>query len=166
MRLIRVFVAVAALALIVAACGDDDAGTATTVGGGSETTVTTTGSGGPTGDANGSIVFVITGDYEVSDEYSFVPAASSFSNGGWSATFSDGGDAIIAMNTFTGQATVTFGDGTAVVSGGETFGCTFNFTQNDSDGFAGSFLCDDLAAFTTAGASIVVDFSGTFDAHV
>ncbi|HEX5631225.1 MAG TPA: hypothetical protein VFY15_06175, partial [Acidimicrobiia bacterium] len=65
-------------------------------------------------------------------------------------------------NTIPGNFTVLFGDASAVVTGGELLGCSFELTQNDSSGFAGSFSCDNLAGFTQAGAAITVDFSGSF----
>jgi hypothetical protein len=162
MRLIRTLIAVTALGLVVAACGDDDAATTTTLGGGSNTTTaTTTGSVG--GNADGSIIFEISGGYERSGEFDIVPEASTFSNGGWSATFSgDDGEAVISVNTIPGNFAVLFGDANAVVTGGELMGCSFELTQNDASGFAGTFSCDNIAAFTQSGAAITVDFSGSF----
>lgn len=161
MRTARIAIALAALTLIVAACGDDDA-TTTTLGGGSDTTTaTTTGSIG--GSADGSIIFEISGGYERSGEFEIVPEATTFGNGGWSATFSgDDGEAVISVNTIPGNFAVLFGDGEAVVTGGELLGCSFELTQNDSSGFAGTFSCDNISAFTGAGATITVDFSGAF----
>lgn len=166
MRRMRVLAAIAALTVVTAACGDDDAATATTAGG-TGTTVggatTTQGSGSVPGGADGSIVFEITGGYERSGEFPIVPEASVFSNNGWSATFAgDDTDAIISVNLIEGNTAVIFGDGQAVITGGELLGCTFDISKNDSDGFAGTFSCNDIEGFTPAGALITVDFSGEF----
>lgn len=163
MRTARLAVVIAAFSLIAIGCGDDDGGTATTAagdGGVATTTATTAGSIG--GSADGSIVFQISGGYERSGEFPIIPEASVFSNGGWSATFSADDQTVISVNTIPGNFAVLFGDASAVVTGGELLGCSFELTQNDSSGFAGSFSCDNLAGFTQAGAAITVDFSGEF----
>jgi hypothetical protein len=168
MRTMRIFIAVAALSLIAAACGDDDAATTTapddTNGSVATTTATTAGSTG--GGANGSIIFEISGDYEASGEFPFVPAASVFSNGGWSASFAeDGSNAIIAMNTIPGSLTVSYGDSEAVVIAIELVGCTFDMDQNDSSGLVGSFECEGITGgLSQSGATITVDFRGEFSA--
>jgi hypothetical protein len=163
MRFARIALALAALSLVVAACGDDDATTTTvtTVAGGATTTPTTAGSTG--GTADGSIVFQISGGYERSGEFEMVPEASVFSNGGWSATFGgDDGESVISVNTIPGNFAVLFGDANAVVTGGELLGCSFELSQNDASGFAGTFSCDNIGAFTGTGTAITVDFSGSF----
>ena len=157
------------LLLGVVACGDDavtttaGSGGTTATTGGSDTTATTQGSGSVPGGASGSIVFRISGGYDLTDEFGFVPEASVFSNGGWSATFGgDDGEAVISVNTIPGNFAVLFGDGSAVVTGGELVGCSFELTKNDASGFAGTFACDDIPAFNAAGATMTVDFAGSF----
>lgn len=172
MRLMRILLTLAALALIAAACGDDDAATTTQPGSSGTTTATTAGtpttSGSSGSGANGSITFQIDGDYEASGEFPFVPAASTFSNGGWSATFGqDGSEAVIILNTFPGSVVVSYGDPEVVISALDGAGCSFDFDQNDAGGLVGSFTCSDAAiGFRSgSGAAITVDFSGEVSAH-
>lgn len=168
MRTMRLFIAVAALALIATACGDDDAATTTApddTNGTEATTPTTPGSSG--GGANGSVTFQISGDYEISGELPFVPLASTFNNGGWSATFAeDGSDAILVINSIPGSLTVSYGDTEVVLTAIEAAGCSFDFDQNDSNGLVGSFACSGAAiGFRQSGAMITVNFSGEVSAH-
>ncbi|HAX81719.1 MAG TPA: hypothetical protein DCY40_04030 [Actinobacteria bacterium] len=172
MRTMRLFIAVAALALIATACGDDDAATTTQPGSTGTTTATTAGtpttSGSAGGGANGSVTFQISGDYETSGEFPFVPQASAFSNGGWSATFGlAGSEAILVMNTIPGTLTVSYGDTEVVISGIEGAGCSFDLDQNDSNGLVGSFACSGagFGFISQTGAMITVDFSGEVAAH-
>ena len=172
MRTMRILIAGAALSLIAAACGDDDASTTTapddTNGSVATTTATTAGSTGSGGGENGSVTFQISGDYETSGEFPFIPLASAFSNGGWSATFGvDGSDAILVMNTIPGSLTVSYGDTEVVISAIEAAGCNFDLDQNDANGLVGSFACSSAAIGfrSQSGAMITVNFSGEFAAH-
>ena len=172
MRTMRILIAVAALSLIAVACGDDDGATTTqpdgTNGTVATTTATTAGSSGSGGGENGSVTFQISGDYETSGEFPFIPLASAFSNGGWSATFAaDGSDAIFVMNTIPGSLTVSYGDTEVVITAIEAAGCTFDLAQNDSSGLVGSFACSGAAIGfrSQTGAMITVNFSGEFAAH-
>jgi hypothetical protein len=172
MRTMRILIAVAALSLIAAACGDDDASTTTapddTNGSVGTTTATTAGSTGSGGGENGSVSFQISGDYETSGEFPFIPLASAFSNGGWSATFGvDGSDAILVMNTIPGSLTVSYGDTEVVITAIEAAGCNFDLDQNDANGLVGSFACSSAAIGfrSQSGAMITVNFSGEFAAH-
>ncbi len=163
MRTVRLAAVIAAFLLVAIACGDDDATVTTQPGGGGVATTTATTAGSIGGGSDGSIVFQISGGYERSGEFTFVPAASVFSNGGWSASFTGDDDrSILSVVTIPGTFAVSFGDASVVVTGGEFLGCSFELTQNDSSGFAGSFSCDDLDGFTQAGTAITVDFSGSF----
>jgi hypothetical protein len=170
MRTVRITVAAAAFLLIAAACGDDDGGLVTTTQAGNTggtvatTTATTAGSAG--GGANGSITFAISGDYEASGEFPFIPAASAFSNGGWSAMFSESGEAIISMNTLPGGFSIAFGDSVVVITGIESDGCTFDLSRNDSGGFAGNVECDGPIGFmVSSGAMITVHVQAEFSAQ-
>ena len=172
MRTMRILIAGAALSLIAAACGDDDASTTTapddTNGSVGTTTATTAGSSGSGGGENGSVSFQISGDYETSGEFPFIPLASAFSNGGWSATFGvDGSDAILVMNTIPGSLTVSYGDTEVVITAIEAAGCNFDLDQNDANGLVGSFACSSAAIGfrSQSGAMITVNFSGEFAAH-
>ena len=173
MRTVRILIAVAALSLIAVACGDDDGATTTTApddtnGSVATTTATTAGSFGSGGGENGSVSFEISGDYETSGEFPFIPLASAFSNGGWSATFGvDGSNAILVMNTIPGSLTVSYGDTEVVISAIEAAGCNFDLDQNDANGLVGSFACSSAAIGfrSQSGAMITVNFSGEFAAH-
>ena len=117
------------------------------------------------GGANGSFTYDLSGGYTASGELPFVPEASRFSNGGWSATFSKGGDTIVAINSIPGSEIVNYGDPqVAVPAGGDD--CTIDITQNDSSGLVGTFDCRGLSAVKSQTAeAITVDFSGAFEAH-
>jgi hypothetical protein len=170
MRTMRILIAVAALSLIAVACGDDDGATTTQPDGSNGTVATTTAttagsSGSGSGGTEGS---EISGDYETSGEFPFIPLASAFSNGGWSATFGvDGSDAILVMNTIPGSLTVSYGDTEVVITAIEAAGCNFDLDQNDANGLVGSFACSSAAIGfrSQSGAIITVNFSGEFAAH-
>ncbi len=145
-------VVVVAFVLLAAACGSDGSTSTTTTttagtpGGGLSTTIPS--GGGPLGGGNGSITFTISGDYEMSGVFDFIPLGSVFANGGWSATFTGtSGDALIAMNTTPGSVIVSYGDSQAVVPGTEDGGCTFDFTKNDAR-LRRQFSCTDLPRAT------------------
>jgi hypothetical protein len=169
-------VVVVAFVLLAAACGSDSATSSTTAPSGNLSTTIPTGGlsttiptgGGALGGANGSVTFTVTGDYETSGEFDFIPLASVFADGGWSATFTGAsGDSIIAMNTTPGSLIVSYGDLQVVIAGTEDGGCTFDFSRNDAGGLAGTFSCPGIAAGNSqTGSPITVTFNGSFDAHV
>ena len=175
MRKLHTLIVMSAISILAVACGSSGGnsteGTPTTgqpsvTDGGAATTPAESGGVG-SGDASNSLTYVITGDYEASGELPFVPEASAFSNGGWSATFSESGnEALVVMNTIPGGVIATYGDSQVAVPGSEAEGCTFDFTQNDSGGLSGSFECTGIVtAMSQTGQQITVDFSGQFDAH-
>lgn len=185
MRHLRPFLALLAMAALIAACSTPGGGspdesngggeaTATPDGGGGEATATPGGGGGGSG-ANGSITYNISGDYEASGELPFLALGLSTwieSEGGWVANFAQesGEGAYILMNTQTSGQILTFGDGTVVIAAasGESTGydCTFNLTKNDSGGLSGSMECNDIfGSNATTGALITVDISAEWDAH-
>jgi hypothetical protein len=176
MRTVRALIALSAMSILAVSCGSSDGdttgGSTTTAqqgasGGGGATTPAEGGGGGSAGEASNSVTYVITGDYETSGELPFIPEASAFSNGGWSASFSDtSNEKIVVMNTIPGSVIANYGDAQVAVPASEADSCTFDFTQNDSSGLSGSFECTGVeTANSQTGAPITVDFSGQFDAH-
>lgn len=173
MRAVRSFVLMLVVSATTIACGSDGGssgeGTETTqpsvsVGGGGGATET---SGGGGSGANRSVTYEISGDYEASGELPFVTALSTFTNGGWVGYFGEeNGDTIVQVNSMTGTQIINFGNPEVSVPGTAATGCTIDFTQNDADGFAGSFDCQGIiAARNDTGAAVTVDFNGEFDAH-
>lgn len=166
-------------ALFVAGCSSPAASggapTATSGAGGPTATTpgeptqppATIGGGGGGGGANGSVTYQISGDYTASGELPFVPLVSSFSNGGWTATFAnENADQLIQINTIQGNLVVSFGDGKVAIVGTTVSGCTINMTKNDASGLAGDYHCTGaIAVDDTTSATINVDFSGAFEGH-
>jgi hypothetical protein len=180
MRPLRpLFLCLAISATIIAACGSpaaSGAGGPTATSGAGEATATapgeptqpppTTGGGGG-GGANGSVTYQISGDYTASGELPFVTQVSSFSNGGWTATFANESAAeLIQINTIAGTLVVAYGDATVAIAASPTTGCTVNVTKSDSTGLAGDFQCSGpIAAKSATGTQINVTFSGAFSGH-
>ena len=164
MRSLRLPLAAFVVFAVAVACSSSKGGSP---GGGSEASPPAATGGGVVGggSANGSVTYHISGDYTASGELPFVPEASRFANGGWSATFSKGGDTIVAINSIPGNEIVNYGDPqVAVPAGGDD--CTIDITQNDSAGLVGTFDCRGLStAHSQTGQPITVDFNGAFEAH-
>jgi hypothetical protein len=173
MRSLRPIFAFLAIAAIVAACGSPAASgggpTATTPPEVTQPPATNGGGGGGGGGggANGSVTYKISGDYAASGELPYVPVVSSFSNGGWTATFAnEDAEQLIQINSVGGTLVIAYGDGKVAIVGTGASGCTINVTRNDSSGLAGDFRCPGVTGVNAATtASITVDFSGAFDGH-
>lgn len=180
MRHPRPHLALLAMAAIITACsspsssGGESQGSEPSTGSQPSQAAASTGGGGG-GGANGSITYEITGDYEASGELPFLAGGISTwieSEGGWVANFAQasGGTAAILLNTATNGQILTYGDGTAIIAAtsdpNSGFDCTFNMTNNDSSGLAGSMECNDIpAANNTTGAQLTVDINAEWDAH-
>jgi hypothetical protein len=172
---------VGALGLLLAACGGDDdsssGGDGTTADAASESDAG--GDGGDGGveitDENGSITFEISGDVSASGDLPFFAIEAGGASlsmwddaqGGWVAYFGEGGDSqeVIQLNTTPGSEIINYGDGTLLVSGTSQSGCTFDFSQNDADGFKGTVDCTGLIAFD-GDEQKTANMTASFDGHM
>jgi len=176
----RSIAALFALALVASACGGDDGGSssgandtsATTSDGGSDTS-TGGGSGNTINDDHGKVNFKITGDATAEGELPFVYVEVLGMSGlsvydeaqnGWAAWFGKGGDAKQLVQMHTGTGIFSYTDGDVLVNGVKDQGCTFNYSQNDKDGFKGSVDCKGAQVLKGTGTG-KADIKATFEGH-
>ncbi len=118
-------------------------------------------------DDHGGVTFTMSGGYEVSGSWAFVPEASLFA-GWWSMSFTDlsiGGGAILTLSLDPANLNVGFGDG-KVSFVGLAPECTIDIEHQDASGASGSFDCEHLTGFTETGVADDISVSGSFDARV
>ncbi|MEX1155542.1 MAG: hypothetical protein WED12_00130 [Chloroflexota bacterium] len=186
MRHLRPFLALLAVAALIAACGTPGSGapdesnggggeaTATPDGGGGGEATATPGGGGGGGGANGSITYQITGDVEASGELPFLTVGLSVwdpTTSGWIAWFvtEDGNNSIILNLQPSGQI-FTYASETFTVIGtsepGSGTDCTFDVTRNDQgSGLAGSLDCSSALVSDATGAFRSATVHAEWDAH-
>jgi hypothetical protein len=115
----------------------------------------------------GAVEFAITGGYEVSGTWDFVPAASYFDGSWWSLTFTDMNTpgSIVALSLAPDNMNFSFSDGTATIAGLPDQ-CTFDLAEQTAAGTSGSFECNGMSAITATSVSDDVSVTGSFDANV
>jgi hypothetical protein len=115
----------------------------------------------------GAVEFAITGGYEVSGTWDFVPAASYFDGSWWSLTFTDVNTpgAIVALSLAPDNMNFSFSDGTATIAGLPDQ-CTFDLAEQTAAGTSGSFECNGMSAITATSVTDDVSVTGSFDANL
>ena len=169
MQVPRSLVAVTLLGVLVAACGSTPAtqgpdgpgatsnngGQATQDPGPVQTQSGNGGNGGNGGGQFGSVKFTISGPFDKSDEYPFVPAGSMFGGAAGSVlNFSNTGDSSSIVSILVSE------DGSVVVSYVGTEGqvpgatCTTRDWNMEARGGSGKFECTASLSFTGSGAAV------------
>ncbi len=168
MQLPRATIAVTLLGLVVAACGSTPptqgpGGPGATINTGGQATQdpaatqnpvqTQSGGNGGTGGEFGSVRFTVSGPFDKTDEYPFVPAASIFGQAqGTVMNFSDVEDASAIISILIGA------DGKVVVSYSGTDGqvpgatCTTTDWKIEARGGSGKFDCTSAGSISATGA--------------
>ncbi len=163
MQLPRSITAVTLLGLVVAACGSTPPtqgpggpGATTNTGGQPTQSPVQTQSGGNGGNGGGefgSVKFTVSGPFDKTDEYPFVPAASMFGQAQGSVmTFSDIDDSSSVVSILIGA------DGSVLVSFLGTEGqvpgatCTTRDWKIEARGGSGKFDCASTASISGSGA--------------
>ena len=178
MQVPRSLIAVTLLGVLAAACGGTPAtqgpgGPGATSNNGGQATqdpgpgqTQGGGNGGNGGGQYGSVKFTISGPFDKTDEFPFVPAASIFSGAGSVMNFSRGEDNTSLLSILVGE------DGSVVVSYTSTEGqvpgatCTTRDWNMQAQGGSGKFDC--TAAMSIIGSGATVEggkIVGEFTAH-
>jgi hypothetical protein len=167
MQIPRSMVAVTLLGALVAACGGTTPATqgpdgpgATSNNGGQATQdpgpgqTQSGGNGGNGGGQYGSVKFTVSGPFDKTDEYEFVPAGSLFGTAGGVLSFYEEGDTTSILSILIGE------DGSVLVSyaglDGQVPGaeCTTRDWNIQAQSGSGKFDCTAAFSITGAGATV------------
>jgi hypothetical protein len=167
MQVPRSIIAVTLLGVLVAACGGTPAATqgpdgpgATTGNGGTATQdpgpgETQSGNGGNGGGEFGSVKFTVSGPFDKTDEFPFIPAASIFGSAQGSVlNFSDPADNLSIVSILVdadGKVIVSFSGTEGQVPGAE---CTTTDFKVEARSASGKFDCTSAASMTGSGAVV------------
>lgn len=168
MRSCRPLLALALLALSVSTCGGggDVGSNETTLA--SPATETGAGDSVDETDDHGTAQFTLSGGYEASGDWAFVPEASYFDGSSWALTFTDpswDGDVLISMNLNPEVLNFAYADPEIGITGTND-NCSFDIDQQSASGASGSVECTDLTGISPDGTNTeVVNLSVTFDAR-
>lgn len=117
---------------------------------------------------NGGVEFTISGGYDLSGKFVWIPVASSFAPGWWSMSFTEAsadGAAVFTLSLDPANTNFSFGDGVVTIFGAAPQ-CSFDIDHQDSSGASGSLDCTGLTALTGTDMVGDVNVSATFVARM